>query len=132
MSDWNIQIVDEFRGNDGIVGMFDGRVLLLHSTGAKSGQVRLNPLAYQAVGDSYAIFASKGGAPSNPDWYYNLLANPKASIEVGSETVEVIARIVDGDERKQIWSEQKERYPQYGDYEAATSRQIPVVVLDPA
>ena len=134
MSDWNAQIIEEFRGNDGVVGgMFDGwTLLILHCTGAKTGQVRQIPLVYQAVGDSYAIFASKAGAPTNPDWYHNLLANPKARVEVGTETIDVVARVADGDERETIWSKQKEQHSNFAEYEASTSRVIPVVILDKA
>ena len=134
MSDWNAKILEEFRANDGVVGgMFEGWTLLvLHSIGAKSGQVRVSPLAYQPLGDSYAIFASKAGAPTNPDWYHNLVANPKATVEVGTETVDVIARVAEGDEREEIWSRQKARHSNFAEYEASTDRQIPVVVLDKA
>ena len=84
MTDWNTQIIDEFRANDGKVGgQFEGfPLLILHSTGAKSGLERLNPLAYRAVNGGYAVFGSKAGAPSHPDWFHNLVANPRASVEV--------------------------------------------------
>ena len=112
-NDWNAAIIEEFRANEGRVGgQFEGApLLLLHSVGAKSGKERVNPMMYQAVGDAYAVFASKGGAPSNPDWYHNLVANPEATIEVGGITVEVRARIAEGVERDTIWETQKERYP---------------------
>ena len=138
MNDWdpnefNRQIIDEFRANDGKVGgQFEGApLLLLHSTGAKSGQERVNPLMYRAEGDAMVIFASKAGAPDNPDWFHNVRANPDASVEVGAETREVRARIAEGDERERIWSAQKQEWPQFAEYEAATpDREIPVVVLE--
>ena len=87
---------------------------------------------YQAVGDGddVAVFASKAGAPTNPDWYHNLLADPRATVEVGAETYAVKARVAEGDERERIWSTQKERYPGFADYEQKTSREIPVIVLE--
>jgi len=105
-------------------------MLILHSTGAKSGQERVVPLVYQTVGDSWAIFASKGGAPTNPDWYHNLVANPDAAIETGTDTVNVRARVTDGEERQRIWEQQKADVPGFADYEKGTDRIIPVVVLE--
>ena len=132
-SDWNAAIIEEFRANGGRVGgQFEGApLLLLHSVGARSGKERVNPMMYQAVGDAYAVFASKGGAPFNPDWYHNLVANPEATVEVGAITVEVRARTAQGAERDTIWETQKERYPGFADYEASTTRQIPLVMLEP-
>jgi len=135
MSDWNHGIVEEFRANDGAVGgHFEGRpVLLLHHTGARTGTKRVNPLMYQPVPTGYAIFASKGGADTNPDWYHNLRANPEVTIEVGRETIEARARIVGGAEREEIWERQKREYPQFAGYEEKTARaEIPVIVLEPA
>jgi deazaflavin-dependent oxidoreductase (nitroreductase family) len=136
VNDFNRSIIEEFRANGGVVGgPFEGApLLILHSTGAKSGKTRLAPVMYRPVADSdaKAIFASKAGAPDNPDWYHNLLANPEATIEVGTETVAVRARVAEGDEREQIWSAQKSEYQGFADYEAKTDREIPVVVLDPA
>ena len=134
-NEMNRQIVAEFRANSGRVGgMFDGMPLvILHSTGAKSGKERLNPLAYQAVGDHWAVFASKAGATSNPDWYYNVLATPSVSIEVGTETYDVTARVASGDERTTIWETQKTNHPGFAEYEqTAGDREIPVVVLERA
>lgn len=133
MNDWNAKIIDEFRANEGKVGgMFEGApLLLLHTTGARSGQPRVSPLMYRGLGGSYAIFASKAGAATNPDWYHNLLAHPTTSVEVGTETVAVTARIAGQEERDGIWSAQKSEWPQFAEYEASTTRQIPVVVLDP-
>lgn len=133
VNDWNQQVIAEFRENGGTCGgVFEGATLLiLHSTGAKSGVERLNPLAYQQVGDAWAIFGSKAGAPTNPDWYHNLVANPDTTIEVGTDTVEVTARIADGEERERIWSAQKVNAPQFAEYdESSGGRVIPVVVLE--
>lgn len=134
MSTWNSGITEEFRANDGKVGgMFAGRpLLLLHHKGAKTGIERVNPLMYQELEGAYAVFASKGGADSNPAWYHNLLANPDASIEIGTDEIDVRARVADGEERDQIWERQKRVYPQFAGYEKKTSRDhIPVIVLDP-
>jgi deazaflavin-dependent oxidoreductase (nitroreductase family) len=134
VSDLNAEIIKEFRENGGRVGgPFEGApLLLLHSTGARSGQERVSPMMYQAVAGGYAVFASKGGLPTNPDWFHNLVANPRATVEVGPEVVEVTARVAEGDERERIWSKQKADYPGFAEYEQKTSRQIPVVVLSPA
>jgi len=133
-NDWNTTIIEEFRANGGKVGgQFEGApLLILHSTGAKSGAERLAPVMYQDVDGGYAIFASKAGAPTNPDWFHNLSANPSATVEVGNETVAVRARIAEGDERDRIWERQKELYPGFADYETKTTRTIPVVILEPA
>jgi deazaflavin-dependent oxidoreductase (nitroreductase family) len=133
MSDWNAGIIQEFRENEGRVGgPFEGRtLLLLHSTGAKTGAERVNPLAYRKEGDTYFVFASKGGAPDNPDWYHNLLAHPDAEIEVGTDTIEVRARATKGQERDDIWKRQVADFPAFGEYEEKCERTIPVVALDP-
>jgi deazaflavin-dependent oxidoreductase (nitroreductase family) len=132
MSDWNDKVIEEFRANGGKVGgNFEGApLLLLHSTGARSGQERVHPMMYQAVGDGFAVFASKAGADTNPDWYHNLRAHPQAWVEVGTDTVEVTARVLDAEEREPVWQEQKARYPGFADYETRTERVIPVVLLD--
>ena len=134
MNDFNAQIIEEFRANDGKVGgPFEGAtVLLLHHKGAKTGTERVNPLAYRPVGDALAVFASKGGAPTNPDWYYNLRAHPETEVEVGTETIPVVARLAEGDERSSIWEAQKRDNPGFADYEKQTTRQIPVVILERA
>jgi deazaflavin-dependent oxidoreductase (nitroreductase family) len=131
--DWNSKIIAEFRANGGKVGgQFEGApLLLLHTTGAKTGHERVNPMMYRQVGDAYAVFASKGGAPDNPAWYHNLLANPGVAAEIGTQTVELTARVADSEERARIWTAQKADYPGFADYESKTTRQIPVVVLDP-
>ncbi len=132
MSDWNANIIEEFRTNEGRVGgMFEGApLLLLHHIGAKTGIQRVNPLTYQPVGDSFAIFASKAGAPRHPEWLHNLRANPETSIEVGTATIDVTARLAEGDEREEIWNRQKQERPQFAEYEAKTDRQIPVIILE--
>jgi deazaflavin-dependent oxidoreductase (nitroreductase family) len=133
MSDWNTKIVEEFRANQGVVGgTFDGwDLLLLHHVGARSGKGRVSPLAYQPVESGYAIFASKGGSDTHPDWYHNLIANPETKVEVGPDIVSVVARVTSGEEREMIWSKQKQRHSQFADYEARTARpEIPVLVLD--
>jgi deazaflavin-dependent oxidoreductase (nitroreductase family) len=129
--DFNQTIITEFRANGGKVGgpFEGGHLLLLHHTGAKSGTERVNPVAYREVGDDLAVFASKAGAPTNPDWYYNLLAHPETTVEIGTETVPVVAREAKGDERTTIWEAQKKENPGFAEYEAATTRQIPVVIL---
>lgn len=131
VNEWNRTIVEEFRAKRGKVGgRFEGAdLLLLHTTGARSGQQRVNPLAYQKVGDDYAVFGSKGGAPTHPDWYRNILVNPKVTIEVGGESFDAVARVAEGEERERIWTTQKARVPVFAGYEAKTTRQIPVVVL---
>ena len=132
-ADFNAQIIEEFHSSEGRVGgMFEGMpLLLLHHSGAKSGKSRVNPLAYQADDGRYVIFASKGGAPSNPDWYHNLKANPQAKIEVGTDTIDVVASEASGEERERLFRTQAERVPQFAEYEQKTERVIPVVVLTP-
>jgi deazaflavin-dependent oxidoreductase (nitroreductase family) len=134
VNDFNAKLIEEFRENGGKVGgMFEGAsLLLLHHKGAKSGVERINPLAFRKVGEGYAVFGSKGGAPTNPDWFHNLQANPKTTIEVGTDTIDVVARVTSGEERDRIWDDQKRAIPTFADYESKTERQIPVVVLDPA
>ena len=133
MADWNSAIIEEFRTNGGVVGgAFEGApLLILEHKGAKSGTIRHSPLMYQRLDSGYAIFASKAGAPTNPAWFHNLGVHPDTQVEIGSETVTVSARVADGEERDSIWSTQKMRYPNFGEYEAKTDRVIPVVVLEP-
>ncbi len=133
MNDFNVNVIEEFRANGGDVGgMFaEMPILLLHHTGAKSGKVRVNPLAYLADGDRYVIFASKGGAPVNPDWYHNLKAHPDVQIEVGAQSLPVTATEATGEERARLFNEQARRSPQFGEYQQKTDRQIPVIILSP-
>lgn len=132
--DFNTRIIEEFRNNAGKVGgPFEGApILLLHHRGARSGRERLNPLAYQAVGDDFAVFASKGGAPTDPDWYRNLLVNPETTVEVGTDTLPVRARDLRGEERSRVWERQKAVMPGFADYEkkAAGKREITVILLE--
>jgi deazaflavin-dependent oxidoreductase (nitroreductase family) len=135
MSDWNTKIIEEFRANGGEVGgNFEGApLLLLHTTGARSGQERVNPVMYRDLGGgSVAVFASKAGAPDNPDWFHNVRAHPEVSAEIGTETRSFRARTAEGDERERIWSGQKQDWPGFAEYEEKTDREIPVVVLEPA
>ena len=134
VNDWNAQIIKEFRENDGKVGgQFEGAPLvLLTTTGAKTGKVRTNPLVSLVDEDRIVIFASKAGSPTNPDWYHNIVANPRVTVEQGTERYEADATIVEGAERERLFSTQKERFPGFADYEAGTDRVIPVVALERA
>jgi deazaflavin-dependent oxidoreductase (nitroreductase family) len=131
MSDWNTKIIEEFRTNDGKVGgPFEGApVLLLHTTGARSGRERVNPMMYLDLDGGRYVFASKAGADSHPDWYHNLVANPAVKVEVGAETYGAIAAPVPGEARDRIFAEQAGRYPGFAEYQAKTSRVIPVVEI---
>ncbi len=123
MASRNQQIIDEFRSNGGRVGGgFEGRtLLLLHHRGAKTGIERVNPVAYQRLSDTaVAVFGSKGGAPTNPDWYYNLVANPDVSVEIGAETFAAHARVAVGEEYEQIWERQMRDWPGFADYQERT------------
>lgn len=132
MPDWNSQIIEEFRGNAGKVGgTFEGRdLLLLTTTGAKSGLPRTNPVAYVRDGDKLVVIASKAGAPTSPDWYHNLRANPEVTIEIGTETHKAIATpITSGPERDRLYAAMVEVMPGFAEYEQKTDRVIPVVTL---
>ena len=132
--DRNRRVIQELRANGGRVERSDGglplRYLILHTTGAKTKQAREHPLAYQPVGDNFAVFASYGASPTNPQWYHNLLAEPDAQIEVGTEIIDVRGRVLEGEERERIWAEQKAYSPTFGEYEKMTARTIPVVILE--
>lgn len=130
-ADFNQTIIEEFRANGGKVGgPFEGApLLLLHTTGARSGAERVTPLIYRADGDRWVIFASHAGAPDNPAWFHNLTAHPDVTIEVGTETVPVSATVAEGEERDRLWEAQKQVAADFADYEAKTTRRIPVVVL---
>lgn len=133
-NDWNKQIIDEFRANGGKVGgQFEGApMILVHHKGRKSGVERVNPLVYQPLDGRWAIFASAAGATEHPDWYRNLMASPRTTVEVGTDTHEVVARDTVGAERDEIWERQKRLSPGFADYEEkAGDRVIPVVVLEP-
>jgi deazaflavin-dependent oxidoreductase (nitroreductase family) len=131
---WNANVIDEFRSNRGKVGgNFEGKdLLLLHSTGRKTGAEHVNPLAYLRDGDRYAIFGSMGGADTHPQWVRNVEANPDVEIEVGDERIKGRATVLwEGAERDRIYAEQVKRWSQFGDYERKTSRKIPVIVIEP-
>ena len=131
-NDWNRQTIEEFRENGGKVGGFwEGKpLLLLTTTGAKSGQRHTNPMMYLANGNRLLVFASKRGAPTNPDWYHNLVAHPEVTVEVGTETYEATATVLNGEERDRLYARQAELYPQFGEYQANTTRKIPVIALE--
>jgi deazaflavin-dependent oxidoreductase (nitroreductase family) len=133
LGDWNRTVIEEFRANEGRVGgQFEGAtMILIHHIGAKSGAERVNPLVYFPDGDRMVIVASKGGAPSNPDWYYNLKANPTITVEVGTRKFPVTAAELTGPERDKLWDRIVERMPGFGDYQRNTSRTIPLVALTP-
>ena len=134
----NRQVIDEFRANKGAVdeaagGYFKGKpVLLVHTTGARTGAARVNPLMYLDEDGHRYVFASKGGAPDNPDWYYNLVANPDVTVDVGTESYPATASVITGAERDRVYAEQSRHWPQFGEYEQQTTRTIPVVELIPA
>jgi len=132
-ADYNAQIIAEFRASHGRVGgRFEGAtLLLLHTTGAKSGTQYTNPVVYLADGGHYVVFASKAGAPSNPGWYHNLKAHPDVSIEVADRTIEVTASELVGPERDRIFDRQAQISPAFAEYQAKTERVIPVIALTP-
>ena len=131
-NDFNERIIDEFRANGGKVGgPFAGRpLLLLHTTGAKTGEDRVHPLAYLRAGENLLVFGTKGGAPTHPDWYHNLRVNPRVTVELGSERFDASARVTDDGERDGLWRDAKKEIPVFADYEQKTRRQIPVIVLE--
>ena len=133
MSDFNAQVIAEFRANKGQVGgYFEGaNMLILHTTGAKSGKERVNPLVYAKDGDRMIVAASKGGAPTNPDWYYNLLANPNATVEVGTDQFPVRATLVTEEpERSRLYAKMVAHRSGFAEYEDKTTRKIPAVLLE--
>ena len=131
MSDWNKKIIEEFRANEGRVGgHFENMtLLLLHTTGAKSGLPRLNPAACTEDRDRFVIIASKGGADSHPDWYYNVIANPNVTIEVGTEKYDAVATVEEEPERTRLYDQMAGQYPGFDEYRQKTSRIIPVITL---
>ena len=130
-NEWNRKVIEEFHSNEGKVGgNFTGApLLLLFTSGAKTGQRRINPLMYLPDNDRLVIFASKGGAPTNPDWFHNLVANPRVTVEVGAETFETEAVVVTGEERDRLYAKQAKLFPQFAQYARNTTRTIPVVAL---
>ena len=130
-NDWNATVINDFRANAGKVGgNFEGApVLLLHTTGAKTGQERINPMMYLNEDGRYFVFASKAGADTHPDWYHNLVATPEVTVELGTDTFEATATTLSEPERQRIYAVQAERYPGFAEYQSKTSRVIPVVEL---
>ncbi len=133
LSEFNRSVISEFRANDGVVGgPFAGApMILVNHRGARSGTVYTAPLVYTRDGDKYVVIASKGGAPEDPQWFRNLVANPDVTVEVGTETISVRARIAEGDERDRLFRAQADAMPNFDEYAKATTREIPVVVLEP-
>ena len=134
MEDRNTRIMREFRENSVNVGgpFENATIVLLHTTGARTGLERVTPLVAQPLeGGRYAIFASQGGAPTHPAWFHNLRAYPRVTYEVGTRIVRATARVTTGEERERIWSTQKRDRPNFAEYEKKTTRQIPVIVLEP-
>lgn len=131
VNDMNKQVIEEFRANDGKVGgMFESMtLLLLHTTGAKSGAHRINPMVTLKDGDRYLVIASKAGAPSHPDWYHNVVAHPDVRVEVGTEKFEANATIVPEPERSELYAKISAQHPQFAEYQQKTTRVIPVVAL---
>jgi deazaflavin-dependent oxidoreductase (nitroreductase family) len=130
-------VIGQFRRNNGVItsGMFKGaRLLLLTTTGARSGKTRVNPLAYTRDGERYVVIASKGGAPTNPDWYHNVVANPVVTVEAatrsGVERFQARATIAEGEERQRLFDAQAKIMPGFADYQRRTTRQLPVVALE--
>jgi deazaflavin-dependent oxidoreductase (nitroreductase family) len=131
VNDWNKKVIEEFRANDGkLSGQFDGApVLLLTTTGARSGNRHTTPMMFLEDDGGLYVFASKAGAPTHPDWYHNLVANPTVTVEVGAETFDAAATPVHGDKRDRVYTEQAARYPGFAEYAEKTTRVIPVVEL---
>lgn len=131
LNERNKRIIDEFRANEGRVsGPFEGKtLLLLHTLGAKSQQERINPVACIKDGDQWAVIASKGGAPTHPDWYYNIVANPQVTVEVGTEKFQARATVAEEPERSRLYESMVAVMPGFDDYRRNTTRVIPVIVL---
>ena len=133
MSDWNAGVIAEFRKNRGKVGgQFEGApLLLINHTGARTGRARTNPVMYLKDGHRFLVFASKGGADTNPDWYHNLKKHPEVSIEVGGEKIDVRAEEITGAERDRLYAKQASLYPQFAQYQRKTRRTIPIIAFTP-
>ncbi len=131
VNDWNTKVIEEFRANGGkLGGRYAGApLLLLTTTGAKSGQRRTTPLGFLRDGNRLVVAASVLGAPKNPAWYHNLVAHPEVTVELGSETFDTTASVAQGEERERLWSEFLKGYPDLAEHQARTSRQIPLVIL---
>ena len=131
--DWNAhnrKVIDEFLAHGGTVGNGTIPHLLLTTTGAKSGLTRVNPLNYSTDGDRIIVIASKGGSATHPDWYYNLVAHPEVTVEVGSERFRARARIAAGEERQRLFNQQAALMPYFAGYQKKTKREIPVIILE--
>ena len=133
VNNWNKKVIEEFRANEGRVGgNFEGKtLLLLHTKGAKSQQERINPVACIKDGDRLAVIASKAGAPTHPDWYFNIVANPQVTVEVGAENFQAFASVAEEPERTRLYNQMVEVMPGFDDYRRNTTRVIPVIVLTP-
>ena len=133
VNNWNKKVIEEFRANEGRVGgNFEGKtLLLLHTKGAKSQQERINPVACIKDGDRLAVIASKGGALTHPDWYYNIVANPQVTVEVGAENFQALASVAEEPERTRLYNQMVEVMPGFDDYRRNTTRVIPVIVPTP-
>ncbi len=133
-SERNQAVIDEFRANSGKVGgrWEGGQLLLLTTTGARSGTRRTTPVVYMTDGGRLLVFASRGGRPTSPDWYHNLVANPTVTVEVGNERYEAKAAVLSGEERDRLYALQAEKAPAFAQYQANTTRKIPVVALEKA
>lgn len=129
---WNKAIIEEFRSNGGVCGgQFEGAtMIIITTTGARSGEERVNPLVRLDFEGRIYVIASKAGAPDNPDWYHNLVTNPEVTVELGTETYRARATVIEGPERDRIYAEQVSRFASFGDYEKMTTRTIPVIALD--
>ena len=129
---FNERLIREYRANAGrITGMFAGAlILLLTTTGAKSGREHVSPLAYTTDDGKIVVIASKGGAPTHPDWFHNLLANPDVTVELGAESFAARASVPEGEERQRLYDQQAAQMPNFAEYQRNTDRQIPVVVLE--
>jgi deazaflavin-dependent oxidoreductase (nitroreductase family) len=133
MTDRNQPIIDEFRANNGKVGGYfaGANMLLLHTTGARTGQARTNPVVYVTDGDRLVVIASKGGDDTNPDWYYNLLANPIVTVELGNEQFQARATpVTEEPERSRLYAKMVAHRPGFAEYERKTSRKIPAIILE--
>src|SRR5262245_32537786 len=132
INDFNRNLIAEFRENGGkVTGIFgNAPLLLLTTTGAKSGEPRTSPVVYTRDGDDYVVIASRGGSPNNPAWYHNLVANPTVAVELPGETFTSRARVATGDERERLYRAQADLMPNFDEYQSKTTRQIPVIVLE--
>jgi deazaflavin-dependent oxidoreductase (nitroreductase family) len=129
-NEYNAELIEKFRANGGVMPNRSA-LLLLTTTGARSGQQRVNPLAYTRDGDRYVVIASKGGYPSHPDWYHNLVANPEVTVEVDGQRFAARAAVTEGAERERLFNAQAALMPNFADYQTRTSRTIPVITLEP-